>query len=274
MDTASRAQIADTIHGGEYWLRCPYCGDSENDPNKAHFSINLRSGLYFCLRCNARGKLNKKAQFELFGRLPVDLSEEAINKVDTEDQFREILDRLEEGAPWSRPSLLPRYTYTDDYGQVWDAFISYDNHDGAEIGVLLRLADTQQKKAYFYGSRGFSWVGDSFPSSANKPIRLVEGPYDVITPQDVVVFGLLSKYTVSEFTGENIILCPDGDVWQKENLRKPFFTLLRYLLYQSYAVPWLVGVEYIPEGADPDECPPDQRLFITRQEVATKLLRR
>ena len=273
MQTEHKAQIADTIHAGEYWLRCPHCGDSQNDPNKAHFSINLRSGLYFCLRCNARGKLGRKDQFELFGSLPVSMPASAVEETDSQDQFEEILDKLEEGPPWSRPSLLPRYTYTDGGGNDWDAFISYDLHDGAEIGVLLRLADTEQKRAYFYGTRGFSWVGDTLPSSTREPIRLVEGPYDVVTKQDVVVFGLLSKYTVGEFAGENVILCPDGDIWQKENLRRPFFTLLRYLIHQSYKMPWLVGVEFLPDGKDPDEVAPKDRLFFDRSEVIEMLRR-
>lgn len=275
MRQADRAQIANTIHNGEYWLRCPYCGDSDKDPEKAHYSIQLRTGVFFCLRCQTSGKLNKKDQYELMGTIPLVTFNEAIQEDDDSDEALErILDNLVAGAhiTMSRRSLLERWTYRDDRGAFWDAFISYDLSDGEPIGVLLRSIQGQ-KRAYFYGSRGYAWPGDELPRSVQQPLRLVEGPYDVLAPNDICVFGLITKYTLMDFVGHNIILCPDGDVWQKESLRRSFFASLRYLMYSKQKKPYLVGVEYLARGKDPDEVPISERPLFTAHEI-TELLRR
>ena len=61
-------QKAGTYVDGELWLRCPYCGDSDRNRWKAHFSIN-GEGLYHCLRCKASGKLPTRERIAILTKI-------------------------------------------------------------------------------------------------------------------------------------------------------------------------------------------------------------
>ena len=53
------------VRDGEYWTRCPFCGDSKRHSHKCHFSINLRTGLYNCHRCSAGGRFSSEETYAL-----------------------------------------------------------------------------------------------------------------------------------------------------------------------------------------------------------------
>jgi hypothetical protein len=117
------------------------------------------------------------------------------------------------------------------------------------------------------GESGLDWVGDGpVVSSPDDPIRLVEGPYDVISDRDVAVFGFLSRRDLEMLQGHCVILCPDGDVWQDQALATKISRLLEWA-FNSPKAPHVVGLEYLKEGKDPDEVPIADRAFITRAKL-------
>jgi len=242
------------VERGELWLRCPFCGDSPNNLFKAHFSINITTGFYHCFRCKAKGRLSTKQFLEL-GIFGGEFNLEEF------DQGEVQIPLLFPGPASSRRSGLGRYHLTHD-GEDWDAFYTYEMGEEDPIGVVLR----RPGKSRVIGEVGIAWPGapKTFPTKPSSPIRIVEGPYDVLTPYDLCCFGLISEAVLERVKRHYLLLCPDGDVWQKKDLLKSWMRTLDYAFNRGLM---LVGVEYIPDGKDPDETPIMKREVLSRGQV-------
>jgi hypothetical protein len=64
-DIAKHAPVFLSAGGCEYRIRCPFCGDSQTDPNDAHCYIKCSDDpnepmLYYCFKCNAKGRVTPK----------------------------------------------------------------------------------------------------------------------------------------------------------------------------------------------------------------------
>lgn len=260
----------------EVWARCPFCGDSESHPDEGHLAINLKKRAYFCVRCRQGGHLTTKVALAIS-----DITGESLgfggDSFTTQFSHDAVqLPALLEGPALGRPSLLSRWHLFGDAdsprrpGQfIWDAFQMRDIRTGELTGIHTRFGRTR----YNIGELGFGWRGSQPPiSNVREPIVLVEGPYDVLEPNDVCTFGLMSVGFIDELVGHSIILCPDGDVWQKEQLRTRTLELIRKLLHSSKV--WLVGTYYLKDGLDPDQLKSSERIFLDRGMLSELLSRR
>jgi len=235
------------IEGQELWLRCPFCGDSDNDPTKCHLSINLSKWLYHCYRCGAGGRLSTKEMLDILETASVHLNFDFIDILEDQEGGEQLPDLIP-GAGSNRPSLLSRFHIKRE-GSSWDGFRMRDISSGDLIGVHTRV---QGLKANI-GSAGVDWVGNSLPvSGPSDPLILVEGPYDVVDPRCVSVFGIISVGKIALFKGHFVSLCPDGDVWQKRDLLRNFVATLDRIEHSPRS-PVVMGVYYLPDGLDPDE---------------------
>jgi hypothetical protein len=254
---------AGTVKDGELWIRCPFCGDSPYHPDRAHMSINIYSGIYHCYRCKASGRLSEKEQAQLLG------FRDYLEETGEEDLFDR--GQLIPGPASRRKSLLPRF-HTNLNGEQFDAFEMKDPRKPGEItGTHLR--GTGEKKSLTFG-HGIAWAGKKLISTSDSPLRLVEGPYDVLYPKDVAAFGIISAFrNLKYLRGHYIILCPDGDIWTKPEL----FTSFKKFIHDYMRRPRIaeiVGIEYIPDGKDPDEVPAEDRQFISVAKFIDKTSRK
>lgn len=242
----------------ELWLRCPHCGDSQHDPNKAHYSVNMITGLAHCHRCSVGRKLSWTNILKLSEEYDIGL--EFISSFGTDEDFEESLELppVEVGAALKRDSKLERGHVKLGW-ELWDAFEMRD-HDGEVEGLHLRRPNRMMS----IGSVGLGYVGDRFPNSSEEdPLYIVEGPYDVLRTTDVCLFGFYSGTTLRKITGHFIVFCPDGDVWNDQKLFNRFLQAWGAIENSAY----VCGIEVIPDGLDPDECPPASRTLITRIEM-------
>lgn len=238
--------------GNELWLRCPHCGDSSKSPDKAHYSVNSE-GKFHCLRCKAGGRLPLRDYLAFVYQDNADL----IPDVDTLVDWEEVLDDIQPGSAYPRGSALDRYHITTPHHR-WDVFLSR-NVKGEILGLCL--SDLENHKRMVIGKVLLGWQGDTLLSSPTSPLRLVEGPYDVLSERDVCTFGLPARSHLKALRGHTIVLCPDGDVWPDHAKRS---TILR-LLNNEHAE--ILGVEFLPDGMDPDEVPYDKRKFINKKDI-------
>lgn len=258
--TASRPQIANTIYRDELYLRCVFCGDSKRSKRKAHLSVNITTGAYYCYRCNTKGLAPAHIRVDLLGVMPGEV------KYDKQD-FEDLLPQLLKGSKSGRKTKLPTYHYQDEVGRFFDAFLLWDDYDTEEpVGVLLRNADGN-KFSKIVGEKHRSWpyAPDNLTSSADTPLRIVEGPYDVLGDNDVAIHGLITRGTLQELFGHYVVLCPDGDVWENDQLRFQFRNLVRWCVRQGEFT--FVGVEFLPNGLDPDDVPLEQRTLIDPEQL-------
>lgn len=239
---------------GELWVRCWICGDSERNPDHAHMSIN-GDGLFHCVRCNAGGKLSstdflRHVDSSLLSQINIS------NNTTSNSHWKYVYDDLLPGPGNQRHSLLPRY-HTDIGGKPHDVFVCRDSR-GDPIGLATVSPDGQKS---IMGNKGVSWVGDGILlSSPDSPIRLVEGPYDVMYSNDVCVYGIPDANALYHLRTHSIILCPDGDVWTFEK-RQILLKLLRTITSNNTPCQ-ILGMEKLPDDLDPDECPVEHRQFI------------
>ena len=236
------------IKEDELWIRCPFCGDSQNDPTKAHFSVNA-DGLYYCLKCHTGGRLGNKeflAVAPLFGKESIELEEV------------QALPELIPGPGSQRASRLHRYHLPT--GE--DAF-QMRNQKSEIIGIA-----TIGKQRRIYGKRGLGYR-DVLVSSPQKPLIIVEGPYDVLYDDEICLFGLPSPGALKMLKGQYIILCPDGDLWVEPEKTKILISIVKRIVKMKD--PILVGVQMIPGGLDPDEHPRSERSFIETKVIINDL---
>lgn len=263
-------KVAGEVYDQELWLRCPMCGDSQNRAHIAHFSINLLTGAYFCVRCRSGGYLKPGQFIDLYAKLPQDTIHRILsgggNRVPglVIDQ-----DRLSPSA-LGRFSLIERQTYTDSNDVQWDAFPTKDARTGDTIGWYLRGPD---KRSLVSGEKGLGWsYSGPVTSTSRFPARLVEGPYDVIDPADVCCYGTISVDSLKLLgPGHVLILCPDSDVWRDTELLRQFYRVLQASRKAGSRLPYVSAVEILPKDTDPDEMPVSLRLSVEAVKVYHQL---
>lgn len=244
----------------DYVMRCPECGDSRN-PRHGHLLLNLMTGLFNCKRCNYSGRyptgklLNLVAELELDGI--------AVSAFKQQDDQIIVPEELHPGAGLPRKSKLDRY-HKYLRGNLFDAFVM-KYQEGSPSGVYLRSRD---KMSFIYGERGIGYAGSGpLSSSYHEPLRIVEGPYDVIDNNHVCVFGAITQRVVTRyFTGHYIILAPDGDIWANRNyqLALNIYKILKYSIYDGV---FIKGIDLLLNGKDPDEATESDILHITESEL-------
>jgi hypothetical protein len=223
-----------TIKGDELYVRCIFCGDSK-DHNHAHMTINLNTGLHNCFLCNHGGKVdhNMLLALQITDFPGLDYS-----------TGRFSLPEIIRGPGSQRRSLLDRYhASTGD-----DVFYSWWND--AHVGYYLR-----GKMKRLVGFSGVNWAGAPEPllSFPDQPLRFVEGPYDVLYPDNVCFFGIPSLVKIKRFFREHFfVLVPDGDLWTSQVRFKILQSLIENLIKENLG---FVGVEFLPKVMDPDESP-------------------
>lgn len=262
-------KTAGTIENNELWLRCPFCGDSKSSPEKSHFAINLRKYVYHCYRCNEGGKLTAKQLLSILssvGETFWAISSVPFTERDRQDEA--AWPELIPGPGNRRKSELARYHVIDEKDRTWDAFIIREPRDNTVCGLHLRWKNHRLG----FGDRGYSWPGDEgLISSPRSPIRIVEGPYDVVTQFDASGMGVISRGSLRPLKGHFVILCPDGDIWTQNDLLFAFLKTMRAVLLDTNHYPYVVGLEYLPAARDPDEVPVEQRTFIPHDEIPSFL---
>lgn len=244
-------RIAGTVKDGELWIRCPYCGDSQHNPRKAHFGIDLKTGFYYCHRCGAKGKLDA-----------TNLLRFRLADYPELESLYEPLPEIIRGPGSPRKSLLGRYhTAGGD-----DVFASYWPATGQALHVGYYI---RGEKKRMEGLSGINWVGapeQPLLSSPSRPLRIVEGPYDVLTPNAVAFFGMFSFGKMEQFfRGHYFILVPDGDVWTDVTRRDIFRRSVQKILRAKMN---LMGIEFLPGAKDPDEA---ESVFIPIDKVKETL---
>lgn len=218
----------------EYVTRCPSCGDSEN-VDHGHLYVNKITGAFYCQKCGYKGVHD----FVISTSIPENQT--------TSDNKPKLV-KIQELPYSNRASNLNRFT-AEYNNKLWDAFPTYDA-SGNELGTMLRR--NKPKEAFMYGTRGIAYPFAPKPlqSHSSAPIRIVEGPYDVLDDKSVSVFGFLTYTTISKyFVGHYVDLMPDGDVWTKH--KNSFMKTVHSLLSSSTI--YLTGVYRLPDNLDIDE---------------------
>lgn len=255
------SQTVGSIKGHELWIRCPECGDTQRNLNKGHLSVNLIKGVFYCVRCTYSGVLSPKQVLDLAARYDMGSIAETI---------RPEAPEVDEEAGSPRFSALKRWNYVDPDWQTWDVFEIRDPKHNEATGQYFRLGSS----SLIFGEIGLGWVGSQpLISSQSSPLRLVEGPYDVLGPQDVCCYGFLRTQALKLLVGHYVLLCPDGDVWEDDLLREKMGKVMKWC-FSSPKSPWIVGLEMIPDGLDPDECHPSDRLLVPRNDLLRKMITR
>lgn len=256
--------IKNTLKGDELWMRCPECGDSPRNKNKAHLSVNVKTGLFNCLRCGYGGRLSA-GQFLTILEI---MDKGEITRLEGgEVNPLELQIEIEPGAGSSRRSMLDRFHVMID-GDVADVFEMRQPKPNVTIGHYFR--SSQGKR--FYGDHGINWPGSSsgldYVSTPRAPLRIVEGPYDVTDRQTLAVFGLIKPRSLTHLKGHFVVLCPDGDVWTDRQKRYDFVNMVKSnLLVTKIPSPFIIALEILGQDQDPDEVPPEDRLRVERHEM-------
>ena len=172
--------------------------------------------------------------------------------------WRSLEELLLPGPGNTRSSALERFHLQDAFSGSQDVFLSRDIF-GETVGLVV----VSEFKKATYGAQSLGFSGDQLLSSPDDPIRIVEGPYDVLSSRDVCVFGLPSKASVVDLVGHYAILCPDGDVWGDRSKRD---TVMGALV--SHKAPTWVSVEVLDSDKDPDEVPD----YNDRRRISPKVL--
>jgi DNA primase len=193
--------------GDEWSVLCPLHQD-----HTPSFSVNVRSGLYYCHVCKRGGHINKLASDRGFAPAD-DLDASLVYLRDQLDAIKEGLDDEDDeddtdtydGLKIVDESLLRRYEFDTDYWRVQRKLsdqtiavfqLGYDpltsrptiplrSVSGDLLGVIVRKLDGSFPK--YKNPPGFtrttalfgSWLYDQLPADVTE-VAIVEGPVDAI----------------------------------------------------------------------------------------------
>jgi len=220
-----------TTHQNNLFVRCTFCGDSEHRSYVGHLSINIITGSYHCFRCGAKGRLSTREHFLLYSDYvsAISLSQQDFGF----DGIPSGLPPLED----ERHTLVP-HSYVEPY-RVYPM----KSPTGRIVGYYYRHTET--KYSLLKGNLGYGYNGDYL---SHTDIRLVEGVYDVVYPNDVAVFGGLSMTKILPLMPYTLTLAPDGDVLYAEGKREGFVRSVKGLLRRGFAIQ---GIEVFEKDIDP-----------------------
>lgn len=220
-------------------IKCPYCRGNTNDSRRTLYLYSTDT--YWCARCKKSGLTSEIDPLLLQGLTPQTKSPVTIKQFEYNNQ----------GSRFS----VCKERYSDNRQDIFQIKLA----DGTLVGHYYRQLDTKQSK--IEGVKAFTYREQFLQLGAT--YRLVEGPYDCIYPCDIALLGYPNSFQANQLKWFSklgqLVLCPDGDVWQsKDNLKR----WLEPFQYHKNTV-----VEYIPKFLDPDECPQDERTIVEFKKV-------
>jgi hypothetical protein len=225
-----------TIKDGNIYIRCTICGDSDRRLYVAHMSVSLDKGVYYCFRCGAKGKLSASEYLQLVNQYDIDSTEYPLDFM-----YSPTVPLEYESSVYTqdtRYSLLKRHT--DSLGRISTPM---RNLIGDIVGYQFRDRD---KRIETSGTKGYGYVGDKLVNT--NTIRIVEGIYDVVYPNDVCVFGSITYRVLKKLKAYTMLLAPDGDIVHSRIKLQRFTKTVQRLLDESYSI---VGVEVFNKDIDP-----------------------
>jgi len=238
-----------TIIENKLYQRCDICGDTQKNPDRGHLILYLDTGTVHCYRCGYHAQRTIGDMISVWSHYHI------------QPKAKETIFDDPKNLPEIAPGTIGSSGRVSYVQGRWSG-------KGAEIFLMRDLLGKKlgyhvkgflQKRSENHGTRGFGYYGDSAPILGNEThdvYRIVEGPYDVIYPNDLCTFGLPTMSHIVMLGIRNLILCPDGDVIQDARLLKRWF---QPFLKQNMLI---TGVEMIPDKLDPDECPQENRTLV------------
>lgn len=215
---------------GRFWTRCEACGDSQKRRWVGH-RCNFPDGGYHCFRCGDGGELGVQALLAI-----------ALGDISIEDA-QEWEPDIRYGTRSERFTLLDTLQHPTDPDYITFEMCSCN-------GNVLGYHNRHRRSKVFNneGSKGIGYVGDKLVSSPSEPIVAVEGPYDVIKPNYVSMFGTINKTSLKHLRYQYVWLYPDVDILDSIDKRLAFWN--KVVIPASQYV-FIEGV--IIGNADPDE---------------------
>lgn len=231
---------ANTVHNGQLFIRCTHCGDSERRAYVGHLAINVESGLYYCHRCGASGKLDF---FSLVALL---------NEHNIEGSSISEYSFVPTNVPFSkdtRHSVLP--SFIEEYKGTTYRFWYSKTLDGSIVGKYGRRLDESGntvKENTFVGTKAFGYAGKALVST--DVIRVVEGVYDCVYPNDVCVFGKLTYTRLKPLRFHRLLLAMDSDcVFVLKNLEYTY-GMVQKLYSEGFLIEGIEIFEYPLDASD------------------------
>lgn len=244
----------------KFYMRCPHCGDSWKHPNKKHLAVYPDGG-YHCFRCKAHGTLSMAEMLHL-GFNQAALATEPHGGVEpfVHGSKNVEVEELKGLGPLKRYSAVQRRYVLHEESlpgpiEVFEARGHRGNVTGYHLRPSWSKLDTR--------SMGSMLLGYSGPrlSTIRKPLRIVEGPYDAIYPNDVCVWGMPNRKQLAELKFVPLLLCPDGDVW--DDWTKYIAWIRPFIQSKSF----VVGAEFLPPDTDPDEQDARSRIKLSTAQL-------
>lgn len=208
-----------TIKNNQLYIRCSHCGDSDRRDNIAHLSINLSNGLCYCFRCSYKGKLTTQEFIQILSEYSIDIDSTEYICEPMRDVLRGVDYESSMLGRDSRYSLLERHT--DSYGTIRTPMRDIQ---GNITGYQYRSKD---KVIVTEGIKGYGYIGDKLVNA--NTIRIVEGIYDVVYPNDVCVFGSINYSMLKPLYLYRMVLAPDWDIVHSRVKLQRFINMLNKL---------------------------------------------
>ncbi len=216
---------------GEVYRRCNACGDS-NTPGHAHMAC-YPEGSSYCFRCGDSQKLSIKALLAI-----------ASGDISVEEALEIGWEEWETGQSFHERRTCLEVLKSDDFPDHY--VFEMRGVNGELRGYHCR--DMKSKKFHNVGKRGYGFNG-SLVSYPDRPLVIVEGPWDVIEEHYVCVFGSISLSTLKTLALHNLWLFPDYDVINSAQKRSDFVSRV---VKPALDIPIsILGVMF--NGGDPDE---------------------
>ena len=221
---------------GHVFFRCQECGDS-NDQSKAHAFCDTKGRIY-CYKCGYSEDLPMGAwlDYALHG---VPLEEVA--------ESHYISEYGRQAEPMGRPTLLTKFQRGDNVEA--DLFSMRDGR-GNQEGWHIRYPNRRFENE---GYHGLGWSesdnGRLLTSSLERPLVLVEGPYDVVRHNFVSAFGQIRYGTWTQLRAHVAWSWPDPDIISTVAGRRRHIEML---LRANDNLCFIRGL--VISDRDPDEC--------------------
>ena len=211
-------------------IKCNFCTGKTDNTRKTLY-LYPEKNTYYCFRCSAFGNLNDLEGLEF--------------SLERKKQSNIYVEWNDKG---NRYSLCTKRDFTNNT----DSF-QIKEPNGKQVGVHQRK---ENKQSITTGTRAFGYHAEYL--ALDSTLRIVEGPYDVIYPNDVCSFGIPNSYQSRLLKPYQLVLCPDGDIWKS---KKKLLQWVKPFLYSS-----IKYVERLPDNKDPDEMPETERKIIAWKE--------
>lgn len=209
-------------------LVCPFC---EGHTVQGRKTLYCYATHYHCFRCNAHGRLSELKDIEINIERTRQVGHSVFNNLSS-SRFSVCCPKSYEGGVETFQIKMP---------------------DGRAVGKYQRKG----KQSIILGQRGFCFRDEFLKLGGT--YRLVEGVYDCIYPEDIACLGIPTKGQARMLLPYNLILTPDGDVWENKNLLEQWI--------KPFSNRKDLKVEYISSGKDPDECPVTLRKITSIERV-------